>query len=41
MKKLCKQVKDQIVWNTELKGCFRMETNSKAFDISILTASGL
>ena len=41
MKKVCKQVRDQMVWNRfkiQLKGCYRMEINSKAFAIPILTA---
>ena len=41
MKKVCKQVSNQIVWKKvedKLKGCYRMEINSKAFAIPILTA---
>ena len=43
MKKVCKQVRDQMVWKQvyfkiQLKGCYRMEINSKAFAIPILTA---
>ena len=41
MKKVCKQVRDQIVrkqLKIQLKGCYRMEINSKAFAIPILTA---
>ena len=46
MKKVCKQVRDQMVWKQvyfkiQLKGCYRMEINSKAFAIPILTASSL
>ena len=44
MKKVCKQVRDQIVWKqveVQLKGCYRMKINSKAFAIPILTASSL
>ena len=41
MKKVCKQVRNQIVWKQlkiQLKGCYKMEINSKAFAIPILTA---
>ena len=41
MKKVCKQVRDQMVWKQvkiQLKGCYRMEINSKALAIPILTA---
>ena len=40
--KVCKQVRDQIVWNRlkiKFKGCYKMEMNSKEIAISILTAS--
>ena len=40
---VCKQVRDQMVWKQvlfkiQLKGCYGMEINSKAFTIPILTA---
>ena len=41
MKKVCKQVRDQIVWKQvedTAQGCYKMEINSKAFAIPILTA---
>ena len=44
--KVCKQVSDQIVWKkvedaAQGQGCYRMEINSKAFAIPILTAFSL
>ena len=41
VKNVCKQVRDQIAWKQlkiQLKGCYRMEINFKAFAIPILTA---
>ena len=41
MKKVCKQARDQIVWKQvedTAQGLLRMEINSKAFVIPILTA---
>ena len=44
MKKVCKPVRDEIVWKQDedaAQGCYRMEIKSKAFAIPILTASSL
>ena len=45
VKKLCKQLRHQIVWkqveDTTQGLLYRMEINSKVFAIPILTASGL
>ena len=41
MKKVCKQVRDQIIWKQVEKAaqvCYGMEMNSKSFNVPILTA---